>query len=130
MNSKRAASVIVTAFVLLIARDVLASSAGMPWEGPLNRLLQLLTGPVAKAVGVFAIVGLGFGIAFSEGGSGLRKPLWVVLGLAIAFSATSFFGVDPIWWTPTLREMGVEAVPHVQDGNEADPARPHARVQG
>ena len=63
----------------------------MPWEGPLNRLLQSLTGPVAKAVGVFSIVGLGFGIAFSEGGSGLRKALWVVLGLAIAFSATSFF---------------------------------------
>jgi len=40
---------------------------------------------------VFSIVGLGFGIAFSEGGSGVRKALWVVLGLAIAFSATSFF---------------------------------------
>ena len=77
--------------VLLGAGDALASSAGMPWEGPLNKLLQSLTGPVAKAVGVFSIVGLGFGIAFSEGGSGLRKALWVVLGLAIAFSATSFF---------------------------------------
>jgi type IV secretion system protein VirB2 len=82
---------ILTAVMLLGAGDALASSAGMPWEGPLNRLLQSLTGPVAKAVGVFAIVGLGFGIAFSEGGSGLRKALWVVLGLAIAFSATSFF---------------------------------------
>jgi type IV secretion system protein VirB2 len=77
--------------ILLGAADALAASAGMPWEGPLNRLLQSLTGPVAKAVGVFSIVGLGFGIAFSEGGSGLRKALWVVLGLAIAFSATSFF---------------------------------------
>jgi type IV secretion system protein TrbC len=77
--------------VLLGAGDALAASAGMPWEGPLNRLLQSLTGPVAKAVGVFSIVGLGFGIAFSEGGSGIRKALWVVLGLAIAFSATSFF---------------------------------------
>jgi type IV secretion system protein TrbC len=77
--------------VLVATGDALASSAGMPWEGPLNRILQSLTGPVAKAVGVFSIVGLGFGIAFSEGGSGLRKALWVVLGLAIAFSATSFF---------------------------------------
>jgi type IV secretion system protein TrbC len=77
--------------ILLGAGNALAASAGMPWEGPLNRLLQSLTGPVAKAVGVFSIVGLGFGIAFSEGGSGLRKALWVVLGLAIAFSATSFF---------------------------------------
>jgi type IV secretion system protein VirB2 len=86
-----AVTLVVAAAVLLCAGDALASSAGMPWEGPLNRLLQSLTGPVAKAVGVFSIVGLGFGIAFSEGGSGLRKALWVVLGLAIAFSATSFF---------------------------------------
>jgi hypothetical protein len=40
-------------------------------------------------------------------------------------------GVDPIWWTPTLSQMSVEKVPHVEDGNEeAGPARPHARVQG
>ena len=82
---------LIAVVALLGAGDALASSAGMPWEGPLEKLLQSLTGPVAKAVGVFSIVGLGFGIAFSEGGSGLRKALWVVLGLAIAFSATSFF---------------------------------------
>jgi type IV secretion system protein VirB2 len=82
---------LIVVLVLLGAGHALASSAGMPWEGPLNRLLLSLTGPVAKAVGVFSIVGLGFGIAFSEGGSGLRKALWVVLGLAIAFSATTFF---------------------------------------
>jgi len=91
MKAKRVLPAVLAAIVLLAAGNALASSAGMPWEGPLNRLLQSLTGPVAKAVGVFSIVGLGFGIAFSEGGSGLRKALWVVLGLAIAFSATSFF---------------------------------------
>lgn len=83
--------VLVPVLVLASAAPALAASAGMPWEGPLEKLLTSLTGPVAKAVGVFSIVGLGFGIAFSEGGSGLRKALWVVLGLAIAFSATSFF---------------------------------------
>jgi type IV secretion system protein VirB2 len=92
MNRNTLLSFSLIAVVVLVATgDALASSAGMPWEGPLNRILQSLTGPVAKAVGVFSIVGLGFGIAFSEGGSGLRKALWVVLGLAIAFSATSFF---------------------------------------
>jgi type IV secretion system protein VirB2 len=91
MTRKQIITSSAVALVLLVATDAFASSAGMPWEGPLDRLLQSLTGPVAKAVGVFAIVGLGFGIAFSEGGSGLRKALWVVLGLAIAFSATSFF---------------------------------------
>ena len=91
MTRKQIITTSAVALLLLVATDAFASSAGMPWEGPLDRLLQSLTGPVAKAVGVFAIVGLGFGIAFSEGGSGLRKALWVVLGLAIAFSATSFF---------------------------------------
>lgn len=83
MNAKRGISAVLTVVALFAAHDALASSAGMPWEGPLNRLLQSLTGPVAKAVGVVSIVGLGFGIAFSEGGSGLRKALWVVLGLAV-----------------------------------------------
>jgi type IV secretion system protein TrbC len=92
MNRRTFVSLAVVALVVLLgSSDALATSAGMPWEGPLERLLLSLTGPVAKAVGVFSIVGLGFGIAFSEGGSGLRRALWVVLGLAIAFSATSFF---------------------------------------
>jgi len=78
------------ALATLASRTAYASSAGMPWEGPLNKLVSSLTGPVAKAVGVFAIVAVGFGMAFSEGGSGMRKALWLVLGLAIAFSAATW----------------------------------------
>jgi type IV secretion system protein VirB2 len=63
---------------------------GMPWEGPLNQLLDSLTGPVSRVVGAVAIIGLGVGLAFSEGGSMMRKALWVVLGLAIAFNAVSW----------------------------------------
>jgi type IV secretory pathway VirB2 component (pilin) len=91
MDRRIQVSALAAALLILVGGNALAASAGMPWEGPLNQLLMSLTGPVAKAVGVFSIVGLGFGIAFSEGGSGVRKALWVVLGLAIAFSATSFF---------------------------------------
>jgi type IV secretion system protein VirB2 len=46
---------------------------------------------VAQIVGVAAIVMCGFGIAFSEGGSGIRKLVWVALGLSIAFAAVGFF---------------------------------------
>lgn len=63
---------------------------GMPWEGPLEQLLTSLTGPVSQVVGAVAIIGLGLGIAFSEGGSIMRKALWVVMGLAIAFNAVSW----------------------------------------
>jgi type IV secretion system protein TrbC len=63
---------------------------GMPWEGPLQQLLTSLTGPVSQVIGAVAIIGLGIGIAFSEGGSIMRKALWVVMGLAIAFNAVSW----------------------------------------
>ena len=74
----------------LLARSASAASAGMPWESPLSQLVSSLTGPVARAVGVFAIIAVGFGMAMSEGGSALKKAPWVVLGLAIAFSAASW----------------------------------------
>jgi type IV secretion system protein TrbC len=63
---------------------------GMPWETPLQNLVASLTGPVAKAIGIAAIVCLGIGIAFSEGGSMLRKALFVVFGLALTFSAATW----------------------------------------
>jgi len=63
---------------------------GMPWEGPLNQILDSATGPVSRVIGALAIIGLGVGLAFSEGGSMMRKALWVVLGLAIAFNAVSW----------------------------------------
>jgi type IV secretory pathway VirB2 component (pilin) len=78
---------------LLVATPHLSLASfggGMPWEGPLNSLLNSLQGPVARVIGAAAIIGLGVGLAFSEGGSMMRKALWVVLGLAIAFNATSW----------------------------------------
>ncbi len=67
-----------------------SSGGGMPWEGPLDQLLTSLTGPVARVIGAVGIIGLGVGIAFSEGGSMMRKALWVVLGLTIVFNALSW----------------------------------------
>ena len=76
-----------------------AGGAGqaLPWEGPLNQILASFTGPVAKALCILAIVVLGFGFAFSDGG-GLRRVLGLLLGVSIAVTATSFgvtfFGFD------------------------------------
>jgi type IV secretion system protein VirB2 len=78
------------ALILLASSPAWASSAGMPWEGPMQKLVQSLTGPVAKAIGVFAIVACGLGMAFSEGGSGMKKVLWVAIGLAVTFSAATW----------------------------------------
>lgn len=80
----------VIAFALLPPL-AFAAGSGMPWEGPLDKLLTSLSGPVARTVGVAAIIVTSLGIAFGEGGGGMRKMLWVVFGLTIAFLATSFF---------------------------------------
>ncbi len=79
---------------------VLAAAGGgqpLPWEGPLQQVLASFSGPVAKALCILAIVVLGFGFAFSEGG-GLRRMLGLLLGVSIAVTATTFgvtfFGFD------------------------------------
>ena len=65
-------------------------STAMPWETPLQTVQDSLAGPVAKAVGIIAIVVTGLGFAFAEGGSAMRKGIGIVFGLAIAFTATTF----------------------------------------
>jgi type IV secretory pathway VirB2 component (pilin) len=94
----RATQLVIVATLLAIATGTAQSGSfglgglggGMPWEGPLQQLLTSLTGPVSQVIGAVAIIGLGVGLAFSEGGSMMRKALWVVLGLAIAFNAVSW----------------------------------------
>lgn len=80
----------VTLFVLA-AGPAHASGSGMPWEGPLQQIVDSITGPVAQGVGVLAIVLCGLGFAFSESGGGLKKLAFVGLSLSITFAAASFF---------------------------------------
>jgi type IV secretion system protein VirB2 len=78
---------------LAVAAPAYAGTTGgaaMPWETPLQTVQDSLAGPVAKAVGIIAIVVTALGFAFSEGGSALRKGIGIVFGLAVAFTATTF----------------------------------------
>ena len=75
----------------LISSPALAGGSGMPWEGPLQQVVDSFTGPVAQAGGVIAVTIFGLGIAFSESGSGLRRGVSILFGVAIAFAAASFF---------------------------------------
>ncbi|HQH26867.1 MAG TPA: TrbC/VirB2 family protein [Oligoflexia bacterium] len=68
-----------------------ASSTGMPWEGPLQQIADSISGPVAQSIAVLAIVAAGLALAFGEGGGGVRRGLWIVFGLSVAFAASSFF---------------------------------------
>jgi type IV secretory pathway VirB2 component (pilin) len=93
----RVTQVAVIAVLLVVSTGIAHSGGlgglgggGMPWEGPLQQIESSLTGPVSHVIGACSIIGLGFGVAFSEGGSMMRKALWAVLGLAIAFNAVSW----------------------------------------
>lgn len=89
-NPRRSVPAAVLALVAL-PQAAWAAATGAPWEAPLQSFLNSLTGPVAQIAGVAAVVVAGLGIAFSEGGSGLKKLVWVAMGLSIAFAATTFF---------------------------------------
>jgi type IV secretion system protein TrbC len=91
-RASTALALVAGAAVLLAVSPAWAAGAGtaMPWEGPLDTIMQSLSGPVAKAVGIIAIVLTGLGFAFAEGGSAMRKGIGIVFGLAIAFTATTF----------------------------------------
>jgi len=81
----------ILSLVVLQAQNAFAAGSGMPWETPLTQIMNSVSGPVAKAIAIIAIVTTGLGIAFGEGGGGMRKLLWVVFGISIAFAAAGFF---------------------------------------
>jgi len=66
-----------------------AGSTGMPWESTFDKILDSLQGPVAKVLCTASVVTTGMALAFSEGGSMLRKMLWVALGISVTFGAGS-----------------------------------------
>jgi type IV secretion system protein TrbC len=79
------------AFVLFPSGKALGAGSGMPWEAPLQRILESIEGPVAKVVAVVTIIMTGLSLAFGDMGGGLRRLIQIVFGLSIAFAATSFF---------------------------------------
>ena len=81
----------MAAGLLALAAPAYAAGSGMPWEGPLEQIVDSITGPVARVAAVIAIVIAGVTIIFSEGGGGVRKLAFVGLGIAIMFAAVSFF---------------------------------------
>ena len=83
--------VVFLALGLLLASPAHAAGSGMPWEGPLDQILQSIEGPVARIVAVIIITLTGLTLAFGETSGGMRKLIQIVFGLSIAFAATSFF---------------------------------------
>ncbi|MBX9647550.1 MAG: TrbC/VirB2 family protein [Xanthobacteraceae bacterium] len=91
-QSKRGA-VAASALAITCLTIVPASAAGsnMPWEQPLNQILQSVEGPVAKIIAVIIIIVTGLSLAFGDTSGGFRRLIQIVFGLSIAFAASSFF---------------------------------------
>jgi type IV secretory pathway VirB2 component (pilin) len=68
-----------------------AAGTNMPWEQPLNQILDSIQGPVAKVMSVVVIILTGLALAFGETSGGFRRLIQIVFGLSIAFAASSFF---------------------------------------
>ncbi|MBN9511286.1 MAG: TrbC/VIRB2 family protein [Alphaproteobacteria bacterium] len=79
------------AFVALATAPAYAAGSNMPWEQPLNQILESIQGPVAKVVSVIIIIVTGLTLAFGETAGGFRRLIQIVFGLSIAFAASSFF---------------------------------------
>ncbi|EJL24474.1 type IV secretory pathway, VirB2 component (pilin) [Caulobacter sp. AP07] len=82
---------LTTILILLWSAQAQAAGSGMPWEEPLQQVLESVQGPVAKIVAVLIIISTGLALAFGETSGGFRKLIQIVFGLSIAFAASSFF---------------------------------------
>ena len=79
------------AISVMLAPAAQASGSSMPWEAPLQQILESIEGPVAKIMAVIIIIVTGLTLAFGDSSGGARKLIQIVFGLSIAFAASSFF---------------------------------------
>ena len=80
-----------TSLLALASGSAWAAGSNMPWEQPLNQILQSVEGPVAKILAVIIIIVTGLTLAFGDTSGGFRRLIQIVFGLSIAFAASSFF---------------------------------------
>ena len=90
---RRAATSVATValFSVALAPGARAAGTNMPWEQPLQQILQSVEGPVAKIIAVIIIIITGLTLAFGETSGGFRRLIQIVFGISIAFAASSFF---------------------------------------
>jgi len=87
----RLTALATVAAVAVITAPAYAAGTNMPWEQPLQQILDSVQGPVAKVISVIVIIITGLTLAFGETSGGFRRLIQIVFGLSIAFAASSFF---------------------------------------
>lgn len=91
MRQRIAAGALACVVAVTLSAPARASGSSMPWEAPLQSILESIEGPVAKIIAVIVIIVTGLTLAFGDSGGGFRKLIQIVFGLSIAFAASSFF---------------------------------------
>ncbi|HWT13495.1 MAG TPA: TrbC/VirB2 family protein [Allosphingosinicella sp.] len=91
IRAARSAAAGLVAAAALLAAQAQAAGSGMPWEEPLQQVLESVQGPVAKIIAVIIIIVTGLTLAFGETAGGFRRLIQIIFGLSIAFAASSFF---------------------------------------
>ena len=92
MNTKKNLCVPALAALLsVVSAPAFAAGSNMPWEAPLQSILESIEGPVAKIIAVMIIIVTGLTLAFGDTSGGARRLIQIVFGLSIAFAASSFF---------------------------------------
>ena len=89
--SSASAIMLAAAAALVVVMPAHAAGSSMPWEAPLQSILESIQGPVAKIVAVMIIIATGLALAFGDTSGGARRMIQIVFGLSIAFAASSFF---------------------------------------
>ncbi|MGT2457742.1 TrbC/VirB2 family protein [Cupriavidus basilensis] len=96
MNRIRGAGTSALAFALIAlsgaahAASPSASGSNMPWEGPLDKILTSIQGPVARTFLIISIIVTGLMMAFGEHGSGFKKLMGIACGGACVVAVVSF----------------------------------------
>ena len=76
---------------LAVAGSALASTTGpdMPWDRPIETILNNLSGTVAHLLVTIAIVLTGILFAFGEHGTAMRRLLGIAFGASLALGAVT-----------------------------------------
>src|SRR6266567_5266688 len=79
--------------LLSLPASAAAGGQALPWEAPLTRLQQSLSGPVAGAIAVIALVAIGVTLVFGgEWNEFARRSVYAVCAIAFIISAAALLG--------------------------------------
>ncbi len=85
---------LVVGLFVVLHQAGLATSGDLPFEGPLEKIMKSITGPVARSMAIIAVAGVGLAMSFGEMGGAMKRLTNIVFGISLVFAAVT--------WVPTF----------------------------